>query len=340
MKKGVLVFMAFLAMAAMVGPGTVEAEKIHKWRFQSLFQPTHIIQTDTLPRFIERVKKATEGQLVIELYSGGELVPTRELSDAVARGMIEMALTAGVYCAGKIPVGNIQGGLEMLPYVYGSIDDIKKLHYDLGWDEIMRKGYAEHNIHYPGGILYGPSTFWSKKPRKTIADLKGFKVRSYGYIAKSFTKLAASPVFMPQSEVYTALATGTIDGAGTAAEIYDSGKFYEVCPYFYSPPVSPGGFDEIFINMKAWQKLPARIQKIVQEEIRETSDYHWKRIMELQEAMYAKFDKWGTKKIVFSGEDVAKWREVALGFLPELAAKGKDVEKAAEVLENYLRSRD
>jgi TRAP-type C4-dicarboxylate transport system substrate-binding protein len=317
----------------------VQAEKVYKWRFQSLFQPTHIIQIDTLPRFIERVKKATNGQLIIELYSGGELVPTRALADAVSHGMIEMALTAGVYCAGKIPVGNIQGGLEMLPHVYDSIDDIKKLHYNLGWDEIMRQGYAKYNIYYPGGILYGPSTFWSKKEMKSLAGLKGFKVRSYGYIAKTFTKIGAAPVFMPQSEVYTALATGTIDGAGTAAEIYDSGKFYEVCPFFYMPAVSPGGIDEIFINMKAWEKLPDRIKKIVQAEIRETSEYHWKKIKEIQKNMYAKFNGWGTQKITFSREDVIKWREVSLSFLPELSAKGKEVAEAAKILENYLESK-
>ena len=55
---------------------------------------------------------------------------------------------------------------------------------------------------------------WTKKPVKSLEDLKGMKIRSPGGHQTNYIKaLGAEPVFMPLGDVYMALETGTIGRA-------------------------------------------------------------------------------------------------------------------------------
>ena len=59
---------------------------------------------------------------------------------------------------------------------------------------------------------HGPGLLHTKKPVKTLEDLKGMKIRSTGFSAKVVEALGAVPVAMPQGETYEALSKGIVDG--------------------------------------------------------------------------------------------------------------------------------
>ena len=60
------------------------------------------------------------------------------------------------------------------------------------------------------------SYLWTKKPVHTREDAKGLKIRSPGGFQTNYIKsLGAEPIFMPLSDVYLSLETGTIDGVVT-----------------------------------------------------------------------------------------------------------------------------
>jgi len=74
--------------------------------------------------------------------------------------------------------------------------------------------------------------FSRETPIRTPADMKDMKIRVIGspvYI-DTFTALGAKPTPMPYGEVYTSLATHTIDAAENDSSGYRNMKFYEQAP--------------------------------------------------------------------------------------------------------------
>ncbi len=156
--------------------------------------------------------------------------------------------------------------MALPPALLKNTEDLKELYWYQGLEALMREGYAEHGAYYLRTVFLGdPNTFWSKRPLRTIADLKGFKVRTYGYFAKVWAKLGATPTFIPHEEVYSSLAQGVIDGSQTAGSYFKRFKYYEVCPYYYLPGLAGNGFMPILISMQAWKKLPDDLKAILEE---------------------------------------------------------------------------
>jgi tripartite ATP-independent transporter DctP family solute receptor len=74
--------------------------------------------------------------------------------------------------------------------------------------------------------------FTRAMPVRSVEDLNGLKIRVIGssvYI-DTFNAMGAKSTPMPYGEVYTALATGTVDGAENDTTGYRNMKFYEQAP--------------------------------------------------------------------------------------------------------------
>jgi len=64
--------------------------------------------------FIDRLKEASDGQIDVTLYSGGEIVPSTEIVHALDAGTIELAVTAGSYYVGEVEADNKDEALEKI----------------------------------------------------------------------------------------------------------------------------------------------------------------------------------------------------------------------------------
>jgi len=99
---------------------------------------------------------------------------------------------------------------------------------------------------------------WYRKEIKTVADLKGLKMRlGGGLFGEAMAKLGVVAQNMPGGDVYQALEKGTLDAAEFVGP-YDDAKlgFNKVAPFYYYPGWWEGGADlEFFINNKAYAKL-------------------------------------------------------------------------------------
>ena len=204
----------------------------------------------------------------------------------------------------------------------------------------MREAYLERGIYFLGTLWVGEIvTHWSRKPMYGLKDLKGHKVRGFGYLSKTLEKLGASPVFLPLEEVYTSLAQGAIDGSMTQASYYESGKLYEVAPYFYTDGLLTSSSMSMMVSKKAWDQIPDDLKTILQVANRWYSDQFEIRSRMEYEKMVSKFGKMGVTPIAWPKEDLQKIKEVAAGFLPEIAAKGPRLAKGIKIIEDHLRAK-
>jgi TRAP-type C4-dicarboxylate transport system substrate-binding protein len=168
---------------------------------------------------------------------------------------------------------------------------------------------------------HGPGLFHTKKPVRTLEDLKGLKIRSTGLGAKIVAALGATPVAMTMGETYDALAKNVVDGStGPFASLLGF-KWGEVVKYTtedFSTSYTAAFF--VVMNKNTWASLPPDIQEIigaVNEEWVSKSGAVWDRYDKAGRDFTLKL---GNKMIPLSKEEGERW-----------------VKKVASVLEDYLK---
>ncbi len=334
-----MMMIAVLALGFTAGSVSAqEKTKVIRWRMQSIDPPSLIGPQITQKRFCESIKKMSNGRLDIKLFTAGQLTPSLELVDALDKGLVDIAYTSSVYYTGIVPEANLDL-VTLPPNMLKTLQDAVQVYWYMGLDDLIRAGYKEHGVHYMGSMFYTePNTFWSKKPINGVDDLKGFKLRGYGYYAKTIAKLGGTPIFIPHEEVYTALAQGVIDGSMTAGSYYRRFKYYEVAPYYYLPGFAPVWSMCVLASQRSWNALPDDLKAIVQEAftffvIDQQQRTWWEHQEMLQDLPNLK-----STLITWPDSEVEKLRDAGLSFLPEISQKGKRCAEGMEILQNYMKT--
>ena len=119
------------------------------------------------------------------------------------------------------------------PFLFRDLDHFRKTMYGPQGDKILA---AFDKAGFIGLALYesGARSVYSKKPIKTLADMKGMKIRVQpsDLMVSLASAMGASPTPMPFAEVYTGLKTGLVDAAENNYPSYDESKHFESAPVF------------------------------------------------------------------------------------------------------------
>jgi TRAP-type C4-dicarboxylate transport system substrate-binding protein len=113
---------------------------------------------------------------------------------------------------------------------------------------------------------HGPGILASKKPVKSLTDLKSLKVRATGLSAKIVEALGGTPVAMSQPETYEALAKGVVEATLCPIETLKGWKQGETIQYVVD--ASAIGYTTamfVVMNKDKWATLPANVQKVFNE---------------------------------------------------------------------------
>ena len=119
------------------------------------------------------------------------------------------------------------------------------------------------------GLCYydsGSRSFYTKKPIRTPADLKGLKIRvQESPMAFALIRaFGASATPIAFGELYTALQQGVVDGAENNPPTFHLSRHYEVCKFYCldEHTVVP---DVLVVGTHFWNSLTPRQQKWLQE---------------------------------------------------------------------------
>jgi len=339
-KITITLFLILVLLFLISLPGVSFAQKsgdTFNWRMQAIEAPSSTGPVAALRGFCERIKEMSNGRINIELFLAGEILPTLEILDGLASGMIDIAYTCPQYYTGAVPVASLDpAGLP--PCLLSSPDETAQITRYAGLDDLFREGFAKEGAYYVGTIIAGnvPMTFWSKKPMYGVDDLKGFKIRAFGYFSNVFADLGASAVFLPHEEVYLALAQGTIDGSFTSASHYTIYNYYEVAPYFYLPGLAPHGGGCIMVSQKSWNVLPDDLKAIVKEAFIHFNDDFGQRVWWEYQNSLKNFDKMGVTVITWPEEEINKIRKLSVPYLDEIAKKDDLCARGVELIKSYI----
>ena len=312
------------------------AEKVIKWRCQVHWPAASSSYKDSLLVVIDRLKKRTNGRLIIEPYAAGALVPAKEIFNAVKRGMLPIAITSSAYPRDQVPLMNVASGL---PCNFGSVWEAVYFHKWLGFEEMMRDECAKHGLYYSTDKVY-PTELSLKKPVRTFEDFKGLKLRSSGILQVFLTSIGAAASYLPGPEIYPALASGVVEGVHWGAvQGSDSMGFYEINKYHFRPALNIAATDIWLVNKQALSKIPEDIQKILLTTLDEQFFLRTNQYIYLEDTTLAKAQKEkGVELITLPPEEYAKMQAAARKMWDDVAKKGPQCAKAVQMLKDFNKS--
>ncbi len=242
-----------------------------KWKLVTTWPPNFPGLGTGASQLAQTIEKCSNGRLRIKVYGAGELVPPFEAFDAVSRGTAELGHAGAYYWKGKaetasffsaIPFGLTAGEMNAWLWHGGGI-------------ELWRETYAPFGIlPMPCGNSGVQMGGWFKKEIRSVADLKGLKMRIPGLGGEVLARAGGTPVTLAAGDIFTALETGNIDAAEFVGPYNDLAfGLYKAAKYYYYPGwQEPGATLECLINRKAFESLPPDLQEIVLTACRATND--------------------------------------------------------------------
>lgn len=307
----------------------------------SLKLQSHMIPPDmnrTTGYFVHMVDKISNGQIKITPHPVGTLVPTREILDALRSGTIDMAQLIDGYWPDKIQGSEVAAGL---PFTFRSEEAGWNFVWHRGLVELMREQYAKYNIYYIPYFFYSIKVM-TKKPINKVEDFKGMKIRSSGACAMWLNECGASTVNIAGGELYTALATGVVDGAHWGDE-YGAfvNKFHEVTKYLMEPGIARGQFNIILVNMDVWKKLSSE-QKMMIETAAQSASYFATNNTRMcqQRCVGVMVKDFGVKVTRLAPEEEIRAEELGLKVMDKIAKKNEVNARVVEMVKKYLKETD
>jgi len=211
----------------------------------------------------ELIGKGTDGRLTVKVFGAGEIVPAFEVIDAVGSGTVEMGHGASYYWKGKM------AALQFLTtFPFGLTAQEQNAWFEFGGgqqlaDELYKQLGCKS---FPAGNTGAQMGGWFNKEINSLEDYKGLKMRIPGLGGEVVKAAGGNVVNLPGAEIPPALQSGAIDAAewvgpynDLAFGLYKSAKFH-----YYPGWHEPGSTLDGYVNLAAWEKLPADIKAIVE----------------------------------------------------------------------------
>jgi len=102
------------------------------------------------------------------------------------------------------------------------------------------------------------------KPLKSIADLKGKRVRTYGFAYPALVKaLGGTPVSMTSADGYEALQRGILDCSPIGPSLAHGWKYDEVAKHYIFLPIGASFGHLVTMNLKSYNALDPQTKAII-----------------------------------------------------------------------------
>lgn len=214
-----------LITALVLAMGTAQAAT---YQASNWMAPSHILNGVAYERFIEDIKKETDGKIDFELFSSGSLVPAQTTLGAVGDNVAQLGIVAASYTPSDLP---LSGMINDLAFV--AEDDMATafaLTEISMTNQRMLDEMHKHNTVLLGAYSTPTYVFLCMKELGHVDALKGLKIRTAGTAQNEWiSSLGAIPVAVPMTDVYSGLERGSIDCTLSDPTNLETGyKFWEV----------------------------------------------------------------------------------------------------------------
>ncbi len=242
-----MILRSVLFAASALSVGMVQAQT--RWDMPTPYNDTEF-HTINIRTFADDVKKASGGQLELNVHSNGSLIKHPDMMRAVSTGQVNIAEFLLGQFGNEEPVFNA----DNVPFLAAGYDNAWKLYQ--AQKPVLEKKLQGRGMRLLYSVAWPGQGLYTKNPLKGVEDFKGVKFRTYSaYTARLAELLGASPTVIQAPEVPQAFATGAISAMITSSATGSQTKAWEfVKNYYMTNAMHPKNV--VVVNERAWQRLP------------------------------------------------------------------------------------
>ena len=256
------------AKGGEVEVAATEAPQTYVFKYAHTQSPNHP-RSLSMDFFKEQLEKASNGRIEVELYYNGVLGKEAEVLDMVKLGSVQGSR------GGLFERANKKFLIYTLPFMFNNTDQVQEIMFGPIGQEI-NKGALANGLYIPAtGVAGGFRNITNNvRPIKTVADLKGLKMRTppIDMTIKTFKAIGANPQQVAYTETYMALKTGVVDGQENPFSNIVDMKFYEAQKYLslVNWQIHP---DPFYVNPDWYNALPDDLKAIFDSVAESTMKY-------------------------------------------------------------------
>ncbi len=216
------------------------------------------------------LREASDGRLGIRMYAGGQLGSERDTLEITTFGGLD------INRVNLAPLNSIEPltAVASLPFLFQSTEHLRRA-LDGAPGEAILNALEPHGLI---GLCYydsGERSFYNtRQPIRTPDDMAGMKIRvqNSDLYVSMIRALGADATPMYLGEVYQSLVQGVIDGAENNWPSYESGRHFEVAPY-YSLSRHVMAPEVLVMSRSRWNKLSDADRGLVLQAARQSVPY-------------------------------------------------------------------
>ena len=255
--------------------GAVETKVLKVAFNQTITNP----EAQTLQWISDELEARTEGRYKLEIYPDAQLGDQAQTLEQVTMGVLDMSLVANsvieTYASDFAILGT--------PYVYDSIEHQQKV-FESGKLDPLYETTKAHGFTVLCAYSLGARNLYTRDNAVTTpAELKGMKIRVMGSetCINMMNAMGGVGIAMAQGDVYSAIQTGTLDGAENNIITYTDLVQYEVAPYYnYSGHLMIP--DQLVIANGVLESMSAEDQEILKKICAESIPYCFQKCADLR----------------------------------------------------------
>ncbi|RXJ81613.1 TRAP transporter substrate-binding protein [Arcobacter sp. F2176] len=299
--------------------------------------PSGSINFKLQEKWAKTVATMTNSDINIEVLPVNSIVKYTETLDAIGAGVLDGEISSIAYFSGKDPAFALMGN------TVGAWSDPNDLILFMeygGGNEFMNKLMNPYGVTFVSAMTNGLESLVAKKPIRSVAELKGLKMRApEGLVQAVFKAAGAAPVNLPYSEVFTSLDKGVIEAADAStlavnaqAGLNKIAKF-PIFPGFHSIPLM-----DLSINTKTWNKMPKNYQEIIKVSFRDYVRQIISTIKLSDKAEAARATETKDYTIVTWPEsEKIKFRRIAQGEWEKMSTQSPNAKEAYDLITKFLK---
>ncbi len=218
-----------LVLGAAIGLVFAQAAQARDFRSADV-HPTDYPTVEAVRAMGKALKEQSKDKLGVKVFAAGALGSERDTIEQLKIGGLDMMRINAALLNNIVP----ETLAISMPFVFRSTEHMRHVLDGPIGDEVLAAMAPQGMVglaFYDSGAR---SIYTVKRPIRTLADVKGMKIRvqQSDLFVAMMEALGANATPMPYGEVYTGLKTGIVDGAENNWPSYESSRHFEAAKFY------------------------------------------------------------------------------------------------------------
>lgn len=280
--------------------------------------------------FAKELKERSKGEIELKLYGNAQLgKDDLAMMQQLEGGALDFTFSE----TGRFSTFFPEAEVYTLPYMIKDFEHMKKATATKFGKDLYKKLHDEKGITVLSQAYNGTRQTTSNRPIKSLADMKGLKLRVPNAAANlAYAKYSgAAPTPMNFSEVYISLKTNAVDAQENPLSTIKAQKFYEVQKYLAMTNHILN--DQLYlVSNMTMEELPANLQQVVRDAAQVAAEYHTKLFVEEEAGLKDFFKQNG---VTITEPNLNEFKNAMKPFYDEYIKKnGKVGEEAIKLIDS------